>query len=99
MSTHSVEQLQHSSTALRNAFTRSDWQALVALDLECRDAVERAMADPHQSADMLRDRMQELLALYREIVGRCQVEQQAIADELRQIQQSKNSAKVYQMFG
>ncbi len=54
---------------------------------------------PHQHGDELRERMQELLDLYRELVSVCQAEQQRIADELRQINQSKQSAKVYQMFG
>ncbi len=76
-----------------------NWQAVGELDLQCRDAVERAMADPHQQTDELRDRMQELLDLYRELVSACQTEQQRIADELLQINQSKKSAKIYQMFG
>ena len=33
------------------------------------------------------------------MVSICQGERQRIADELRQINQSKQSAKVYQMFG
>ncbi len=53
----------------------------------------------YQQNDELRERMQELVDLYRDLVGACQAEQQRIADELRQINQSKKSAKVYQMFG
>ncbi len=99
MSTSTVEQLQHTSTALRDALAQQDWQAVGKLDLQCRQAVDSAMADPHQQNDELRERMQELLDLYRELVSVCQTEQQRIANELRQIQQSKQSAKVYQMFG
>lgn len=99
MSTSTVEQLQYTSTALRDALAQQDWQAVGKLDLQCRQAVDSAMADPHQQNDELRERMQELLDLYRELVSVCQTEQQRIANELRQIQQSKQSAKVYQMFG
>ena len=99
MSTSTVEQLQNTSTALRDALAHQDWQAVGKLDLQCRQAVDSAMADPHQQNDELRERMQELLDLYRELVSVCQTEQQRIANELRQIQQSKQSAKVYQMFG
>lgn len=99
MSTNTVEQLQNTSTALRDALVQHNWQAVGELDLQCRDVVERAMADPHQQTDELRDRMQELLDLYRELVSACQTEQQRIADELLQINQSKKSAKIYQMFG
>ena len=67
----------------------------------CRSigSVDSAMSDPHQNSDELRERMQELLDLYHEMVSICQGERQRIADELRQINQSKQSAKVYQMFG
>lgn len=99
MSTSTVEQLQNTSTALRDALAHQDWQAVGELDLQCRQAVDCAMADPHQQTDELRERMQELLDLYRELVSVCQAEQQRIAGELRQINQSKQSAKVYQMFG
>lgn len=99
MSSNTVKQLQNTSTALRVALAQHDWQAVGELDLQCRQAVDSAMADPQQQNDELRDRMQELLDLYRELVSVCQTERQRIADELRQINQSKHSAKVYQMFG
>ncbi|NLY14217.1 MAG: flagellar protein FliT [Gammaproteobacteria bacterium] len=99
MSTSTVEQLQNTSTALRDALAQQDWQAVGELDLQCRQAVDSAMSDPQQNSDELRERMQELLGLYRELVSVCQAEQQRIASELRQMNQSKQSAKVYQMFG
>lgn len=99
MSSNTVEQLQNTSTALRDALAQQDWQAVGKLDLQCRQAVDSAMADPHQENDELRERMEELLDLYRELVSVCQAEQQRIADELRQINQFKQGAKVYQMFG
>lgn len=99
MNTNTVEQLQYTSSALRDALAQQDWQAVGQLDLQCRQAVDNAMADPHQDTDELRERMQELLDLYQELVSVCQAEQQRIGDELRQINQSKHSAKVYQMFG
>ena len=98
MSSSTVEQLKNTSTALRDALAQQDWQAVGEVDLQCRQAVDSAMADPHQQTDELRDRMQELLDLYREMVEVCQAEQQRIAGELRQINLSKKSAKVYQLF-
>lgn len=99
MSASTVQQLQNTSSALRDALTQHNWQAIGQLDLQCRDAVDSAMADPQQQNDELRDRMQELVSLYRDLVSACQAEQHRIGDELRQINQSKKSAKVYQMFG
>ena len=48
--------------------------------------------------EVLRDRMQALLDLYRELVDSCSGEQQRIAGELVQLQQSKKRARVYQLF-
>lgn len=47
----------------------------------------------------LRGRLVELLALYRELVQLCQSEQQRLASELLQLNQSQQGAKVYQLFG
>lgn len=44
-------------------------------------------------------RMEELLALYRELIDVCQGEQRKLATDLIQLNQSKQGAKVYQMFG
>ena len=40
-----------------------------------------------------------LLALYRELLTVCQAEQQRLAGELVQLNQSRQGAKVYQLFG
>lgn len=93
-----VLQLEQSHSALRDALLRQDWEAVGALDVQCRQAVDHALTDPHGPADVLRERMQALLDLYRELVDACQVEQQRIADELLQINHAKKNAKVYQLF-
>lgn len=93
-----VLHLQQSGTALREALENQDWEAIGALDMQCRQAVDQALADPHSAADELREKMQELLDLYRDLVASCQSEQQRIASELVQIQQSKKNAKIYQLF-
>jgi hypothetical protein len=43
--------------------------------------------------------MENLLALYRELVAVCQAEQRRLAGELVQLNQSHQGAKVYQLFG
>src|SRR5690554_6584884 len=83
---------------MRNALQRGDWEAIGGLDLQCREAVDQALADPHTPVEVLRERMQELLDLYRELVAGCNGEQQRIASELLHLRQSKKSAKVYQLF-
>lgn len=98
----SVQRLEESGSALRVALATQDWSAIGELDLQCRQAVDEAMVDSASSAadeEVLRVRMQELLDLYRELVSVCQSEQQRLAHELVQLNQSQQGAKVYQLFG
>ena len=94
-----VLQLEQTQNALRDAMRRADWEAIGGLDQQCRQAVDQALTDPHTPVELLRDRMQQLLDLYRELVDACTGERQRIAGELVQINQSKKKAKVYQLFG
>lgn len=93
-----VLQLEQTQSALRDAMRRADWEAIGGLDQQCRQAVDQALTDPHTPVELLRDRMQQLLDLYRELVDACTGERQRIAGELVQINQSKKKAKVYQLF-
>ena len=93
----SVQRLEATGSALRDALDRQDWTVIGELDLQCRQAVAEAMSDAGDEA-ILRERMQELLNLYRELVSLCQSEQQRLAGELVQLNQARESAKVYQLF-
>lgn len=94
----SVQLLETTGSALRDALERRDWAAIGELDAQCRRAVEEAMVEAVRDEDMLRQRMQELLDLYRELVTTCQAEQRRLAGELVQLNQSQQGAKVYQLF-
>lgn len=93
----SVQLLEATGSALRDALERRDWAAIGELDAQCRRAVDEAMVDVRDE-ELLRQRMQELLALYRELVTICQGEQRRLAGELVQLNQSQQGAKVYQLF-
>ncbi|SDH75613.1 hypothetical protein SAMN05216603_11370 [Pseudomonas benzenivorans] len=95
----SVQRLQETGSALRHALASQDWAAIGELDLQCRQVVDEAMLEAVQDEAVLRLRMQELLDLYRELVGVCQAEQQRLAGELVQLNQARQGAKVYQLFG
>ncbi|MNR30835.1 hypothetical protein D3C85_1483070 [compost metagenome] len=95
----SVQRLEATGSALREALSRQDWAAIGELDQLCRQAVDDAMVDAVQDSEELGYRMQDLLALYRELVAICQAEQQRIAGELVQLNQAQQGAKVYQLFG
>ncbi len=95
----SVERLHSTGAAMRQALHSQDWVAISELDVQCRQAVEEAMLDAANDESELRVRMQELLDLYRELVSACQEERQRLASEMVQINQSKQGAKLYQLFG
>ena len=95
----SVRRLEQTGSALRSALANQDWAAIGELDLQCRQVVDEAMVEAVADEETLRQRMQELLDLYRELVTVCQAEQQRLAQELVQLNQSKQGAKVYQIFG
>ncbi|KRW62239.1 flagellar protein FliT [Pseudomonas sp. TTU2014-080ASC] len=92
----SVQRLEETGSALRQALASRDWAAIGELDLQCRQAVDDVMVESVADEALLRARMQELLDLYRELVNLCQVEQRRLAQEMVQLNQSKQSAKVYQ---
>lgn len=94
----SVQLLEATGNALRDALARRDWTAIGELDVQCRQAVDEAMVEAVRDEDLLRDRMQTLLDLYRELVTTCQAEQRRLASELVQLNQSQQGAKVYQLF-
>lgn len=94
----SVQRLEATGSALRDALARQDWSAIGELDAQCRQAVDEAMVEAIRDEDVLRERMQELLVLYRELVNMCQAEQRRLAGELVQLNQSQQGAKVYQLF-
>ena len=94
----SVQRLEATGSALRDALAKQDWAAIGELDLQCRMAIDSAMLEPGRDEEQLRSSMQDLLALYREMVTMCQAEQQRIGNELVQLNQSRQGAKVYQLF-
>lgn len=95
----SVRLLEETGSALRSALASQDWAAIGELDMQCRQAVGEAMAEPTRDDELLRARMEELLELYRELVTLCQEEQKRLAGELVQLNHSRQGAKVYQLFG
>lgn len=95
----SVQHLQNTGTAMREALSAQDWVAIGELDMQCRQAVDDAMVDAASDDGALRARIQELLDLYKDLVSACQAERQRLAGELIQLNQSQQGAKVYQLFG
>ena len=62
----SVQLLEATGTALREALVAKDWTSIGDLDLQCRQAVDEAMVEAGRDEAELRQRMQTLVDLYRE---------------------------------
>ena len=93
-----VEQLQDTHVALIAAVQAGDWQQVGELDQLCRTLVQQAMAEPERNEAELAEVLGSLSATYQEVIGLCQAVQGKLADELQNVQRSKQGAKVYQMF-
>lgn len=94
-----MQLLEETGSSLRAALANKDWLAIGELDMQCRRAVDEVMAAPVPDEALLRASMEELLGLYRQLVEACRAEQNRLASELRQLNQSQQGAKVYQLFG
>jgi len=57
------------------------------------------MVEPREDESAIRQRLQELVSLYRELVTSCQSEKLRVAGELIQLNQSQQGANVYKLFG
>jgi flagellar protein FliT len=95
----SVQRLEQTGSAMRQAMATYDWSAIGELDMQCRQAVDEAMLESPNDEANLRLRMQELLELYRELVSVCQNEKERLGKELMQLNQSNKAAQVYHLFG
>jgi flagellar protein FliT len=94
-----VKHLEETGNALRDALAQQDWTAISVLDLQCRQVVEAVMVEPREDDSAIRQRLQELVGLYRELVATCQAEKQRVAEELIQLNQSQQGANIYKLFG
>ncbi|MCQ4314801.1 flagellar protein FliT [Stutzerimonas zhaodongensis] len=94
-----VKRLEETGNALRDAMAQQDWTAISVLDVQCRQVVEAAMVEAREDDSTIRQRLQDLVTLYQELVAACQAEKRRVADELIQLNQSQQGANIYKLFG
>jgi flagellar protein FliT len=94
-----VKRLEQTSGALREAMIKQDWNAIGQLDQQCREVVDAVMMEPSCDQARLRESLQVLLEVYRELVAVCHGERGRLAGELRQAHNASNGARVYKLFG
>ncbi|CAK16537.1 flagellar protein FliT [Pseudomonas entomophila] len=93
-----VERIEQTREALLAALASRDWDAIGELDLECRVCVEDIVAEAAVNEDEVRGSLEQLLGVYRQLIEIASGERQSIVDEMTQIRQAENAAKVYHLF-
>lgn len=93
-----IERIEQTRDALLAALSNRDWDAVGELDLECRICVDDVLAEACSNEAGVRASLEELLAVYRQLIEVASGERQSIVDEMTQIRQAKSAAKVYHLF-
>jgi hypothetical protein len=94
-----LQRIADTREALVTALAERNWEAIGELDLACRSCMEDVMAEAALDEVALRDNLEELLHVYKELLEVAIGERQAIANEMSQITQAQKAAKVYHLFG
>lgn len=94
-----LQRIADTREALVNALAERNWEAIGELDLACRSCMEDVLSEASMDEVALRDNLEELLHVYKELLEVAMGERQAIANEMSQITQAQKAAKVYHLFG
>jgi len=94
-----LQRIEETRKALVSALAERNWEAIGELDLACRSCMEDALSEALIDEAALRDNLEGLLGVYKELLDAAMGERQAIASEMSQITQAQNAAKVYHLFG
>lgn len=94
-----LQQIENTRLALIDAFQKEDWERIGALDSSCREQVSAAMADSADIEEALREQMEALVEVYRQLTEACVRKREAVGEELTRVVKSNQSAKIYKMFG
>lgn len=82
---------------LRNALGEGDWDAVTALDEDCRSLVA-ALRDEDAFDIELREQIDALASLYEELQKSGRAERERLAGELTRLNQSKQVDQAYKTF-
>ncbi|EXF93879.1 flagellar assembly protein FliT [Pseudomonas fluorescens HK44] len=96
---HALQRIEETRDALVDALAARNWDAIGKLDAACRACVDDVLSEVPVDEQALRENLESLLAVYRQLLEVTTGERQAIVDEMSQIHQAQNAAKVYHLFG
>lgn len=91
-----IQSLEALQADLREALAQQDWEAIGALDVQCRELV----GEVGESSDpALREQVEALSKLYIELQLAARQERERIASELTRLNQSKQANRAYESLG
>jgi len=94
-----LQRIEQTREALVGALAERNWEAIGELALACRSCMEDVLSEAQVDETALRENLEELLGVYRQLLEVATGERQAIVDEMQQIHQAQNAAKDYHLFG
>ena len=94
-----LQRIDEACEALMGALAERNWDAVGKLDMGCRAVIDEALSEPPVDEEALREKLENLLAVYQQLLEVTTGERQAIFEEMSQINQAKNASKVYHLFG
>ncbi|QAY92292.1 flagellar protein FliT [Pseudomonas sp. ACM7] len=94
-----LQRIEETREALVDALAARNWDAIGELDVACRECVDEVLSEAPIDEEALRTNLESLLSVYKDLLTATMGERQAIVDEMSQIHQAQNAAKVYHLFG
>lgn len=93
-----LQRIEATRQALSEAMLARDWVVIGELDLACREALDQLLQGEVGEEGVVREKLEALLDVYRQLIEIASVERQSIVDEMTAITQAKSAAKVYHLF-
>jgi len=92
-----LQQIDATRQALSAAMQERDWVVIGELDAACRQYLEDALRGD-VSDPALRESLEALLVVYRQLIDVASDARQFLVDEMAQLRQAKSATKVYHLF-
>ena len=92
-----LQRLDDTCDALIGALGERDWDTIAKLDVACRACIDEVLATHALDQALLREKLEGVLEVYRNLIDVTTGERQAIAEEMMQLNQAKNASKDYHL--
>ena len=94
-----LQRIEQTREALVDALAERNWTAIGELDVACRSCVDEVLSEVPVDEQALRENLESLLLVYKQLLDVAKDERQAVVDEMAQMRQAKGATKVYHLFG